>query len=79
MSKQVKTLSTEAFAEKYHQATYKMQIGLGDPGFGPVASLATERADINRAYYIHESEGYFAKARSEGAKSAPVKKEATHA
>lgn len=36
------------FAKTYAAVLGEIQIGLGDTGFGPVASLATERADINR-------------------------------
>lgn len=43
-----KTASPEDFAFAYHKAALKMQKGLGDPGFGPVASLDTERAEVNR-------------------------------
>lgn len=43
-----KTQSPEEFAETYRAAFAKVQGGLGDMGFGPVASLSTERADINR-------------------------------
>ena len=37
-----------AFAQSYRAAFLKLQGDLGEPGFGPVASLATERADVNR-------------------------------
>ncbi|WP_108260523.1 hypothetical protein [Mangrovicoccus ximenensis] len=38
----------ETFAKTWKAAFLKHQGDLGDPGFGPVASLATERADVNR-------------------------------
>jgi len=38
----------EEFAKTFAAALGDVQLGLGDAGFGPVASLATERADINR-------------------------------
>jgi hypothetical protein len=41
----------EEFARSYTQALLKVQNCLGDPGFGPVASLDTEHADINRSRY----------------------------
>jgi len=50
----------EDFAAAYKAAAAKMQIGLGDPGFGPVASLDTERADVNREDYVREAQVEFA-------------------
>lgn len=50
--------SPEEFAQTYQTECTKIQAGFGDPGFGPVASLATERADINRARYVHEHESH---------------------
>lgn len=47
-----KTQSPEEFAKTYKAALGKVQIGFGDAGFGPVASLSTERADLNRGAYI---------------------------
>jgi hypothetical protein len=38
----------EEFAKTYRAQMLKVQNCLGDPGFGPVASLDTERADLNR-------------------------------
>ena len=43
-----KTQSPEAFAVSYKAKLHEVQGCLGDPGFGPVASLDTERADLNR-------------------------------
>lgn len=40
--------TAEEFAQTYAATLAEVQMGLGDAGFGPVASLATERADINR-------------------------------
>ena len=40
-----------AFAKVYRKEMERIQSYLGDPGFGPVASLSTERADINRQRY----------------------------
>lgn len=47
-----KSQSPEEFAKTYKAALGKVQIGFGDAGFGPVASLSTERADLNRGAYI---------------------------
>lgn len=42
------TQSPEEFAKTYQAHLLKVQNCLGEPGFGPVASLDTERADLNR-------------------------------
>lgn len=47
-----KTQSPETFAETYKAALGEVQLGFGDTGFGPVASLSTERADLNRGAYV---------------------------
>ncbi|MFK7869685.1 MAG: hypothetical protein AB8B58_10640 [Roseobacter sp.] len=47
-----KTQTPEEFAQTYKEAMGRMQMGLGDAGYGPVASLATERADINRGTFF---------------------------
>ncbi|MFY0615962.1 hypothetical protein [Shimia sp.] len=47
-----KTQTPEEFAKTYTAALGDVQMGLGDAGFGPVASLSTERADINRIAYF---------------------------
>ncbi|SDZ98682.1 hypothetical protein [Rubrimonas cliftonensis] len=39
----------EQFAESYARALTSTQGCLGEPGYGPVASLSTEAADVNRA------------------------------
>ncbi|MEM6889300.1 MAG: hypothetical protein AAF636_14300 [Pseudomonadota bacterium] len=49
------TQSPEEFAKTYRKALGDVQIGLGDAGFGPVASLSTERADLNRGDFIANS------------------------
>ena len=59
-----RTATPEEFAAAYKAATLKMQIGLGDPGFGPVASLDTERAEVNRRDFITESEVAYANERA---------------
>ncbi|AUH64206.1 hypothetical protein CX676_08595 [Paracoccus zhejiangensis] len=46
-----KTQTPEEFAKTYRTAMFKIQHSLGEPGLGPVASLDTERADINRGAY----------------------------
>ena len=51
--------SPEEFRKTYIETLLKVQIGFGDPGFGPVASLDTERADENRARYVHHQQGTF--------------------
>ena len=45
------TQSPEDFAQSYREAMFKIQHCMGEPGLGPVASLDTERADINRGAY----------------------------
>lgn len=40
------------FAAAYAEALGKVQSCLGDPGYGPVASLDTERADENRKEFV---------------------------
>ena len=47
-----KIQSPEEFAKTYQAMLCEVQIGFGDAGFGPVASLSTERADIYRANYF---------------------------
>ncbi|MBO9402215.1 hypothetical protein [Shimia sp. R9_3] len=44
--------SPEAFARSFREAMSRVQGCLGDVGFGPVASLSTERADLNRNIYV---------------------------
>jgi len=44
----------DAFAKVYQEEIGKIQSNLGEPGFGPVASLSTERADMNRQQYEND-------------------------
>ncbi|WP_171236307.1 hypothetical protein [Ruegeria sp. HKCCA6837] len=62
--------SPEEFADAYRDAAYVMQKGLGDPGFGPVASLDTERADVNREKFVNKAQSGFDTLRA-SAKAAP--------
>ncbi|XDA97253.1 hypothetical protein AB1M95_14180 [Sulfitobacter sp. LCG007] len=55
--------SPEAFAEHWKEAMYRVQSDLGEPGFGPVASLDTERADINRHAFVRQAQAAFASER----------------
>lgn len=57
------TQSAEEFQKTYRAALVRVQIGLGDPGLGPVASLDTERADVHRERYIREMQKTFAAVR----------------
>ncbi|MDJ0630665.1 MAG: hypothetical protein QNJ44_20585 [Rhodobacter sp.] len=53
--------SPDEFQKTYRDALLKVQTGLGSPGYGPVASLDTERADVNRERYVREAQkGYAA-------------------
>lgn len=54
----------EEFAKTYQAALVKVQGDLGDPGFGPVASLDTERADMNRAPLVRRLDRVFNAMRS---------------
>lgn len=58
------TATPQEFSEAYKAAAFKMQIGLGDPGFGPVASLDTERADANLESYVAEAQRSYDKLRA---------------
>ena len=42
----------EQFAHSYREALLRVQGCFGEPGFGPVASLDTEKADINRKPFV---------------------------
>ncbi len=58
--------SPRDFAKSYRDALLKMQGCLGEPGYGPVASLDTENADINREPFVKDADkGLFA-ARADG-------------
>ncbi len=46
------TEDSEQFAKSYKEALGKVQNCLGDPGYGPVASLDTEHADENRKDFV---------------------------
>ncbi|GAB5447543.1 MAG: hypothetical protein Gyms2KO_24160 [Gymnodinialimonas sp.] len=54
----------EAFAAAYEKAAVATQVGLGDPGFGPVASLDTERAEVNRRDFVEDTQKQFALVRA---------------
>ena len=51
--------SPEEFAETYRKAMFDIQSDLGEPGLGPVASLDTERADINRGAFVKKAQEEF--------------------
>lgn len=57
------TQSPEDFARTYRNQLIAVQGCLGDPGFGPVASIDTERADMNRAPFVHKLSKLFDKQR----------------
>jgi hypothetical protein len=59
-------LGPEAFAEKWREAMLRVQGNLGEPGFGPVASLDTERADVNREAYVRRAQAVYESARGRG-------------
>ena len=46
----------EEFAKAYRKAFLDIQGCLGEPGYGPVASLDTENADINREPFVRRFE-----------------------
>ena len=50
------TQAPKDFARAYAAALTGVQTCLGDPGFGPVASLDTERADLNRLSAVQAAE-----------------------
>jgi len=55
--------SPEDFAKTYAAELLKVQGCLGDPGYGPVASLDTERADVNRAPFLRKLNRTYAQQR----------------
>jgi len=57
--------SPEEFQKTYNAALLKVQNGLGEPGFGPVASLDTERADGHRAQYVRDQQDTFNSVRAQ--------------
>jgi hypothetical protein len=42
----------DAFAREYRKSMAKIQNCLGSPGYAPIASLDTERADVNRRPFV---------------------------
>ncbi|MEO1092900.1 MAG: hypothetical protein AAFX81_19950, partial [Pseudomonadota bacterium] len=50
------TMDAAAFAAEYRRTLYAVQGCLGEPGYAPVASLDTERADIAREPFVHAAE-----------------------
>ncbi len=66
LEKAHETQTPEEFQKTYDAALTAVQAGLGDPGFGPVASLSTERADVNRSKIVKEAQELFDSARQEG-------------
>lgn len=52
-----RTATPDEFAAAYAKVASLIQSGLGDPGFGPVASLDTERAQVNRYAYAEHNHG----------------------
>jgi len=60
------TQTPEDFAETWKAAMLKIQGNMGDPGFGPVASLDTERADVNRKAYVQSAQAGFDLSRKRG-------------
>ncbi|WP_245216365.1 hypothetical protein [Sagittula salina] len=60
------TQTPEEFAATWRDAMFTAQGNLGEPGFGPVASLDTERADRNRKAFVQRAqEGYASGAAAE--------------
>lgn len=59
LSKSHGSSDPETFAKAYRAALLAVQDDLGDPGYGPVASLDTERADVNRQEYVSRSQERF--------------------
>jgi len=57
------TQSPDEFQKSYLAALGRIQSFLGEPGFGPVASLDTERADVNRSEYVKNAQTEFNKER----------------
>ena len=51
-----KTLDEAGFAEAYRAAMLRMQNCFGEPGYGPVASLDTENADLNRKPFVERAD-----------------------
>lgn len=51
-----RSMSPEDFAAAYRKAWGEVQNCFGEPGFGPVASLDTENADVNREPFVQGAE-----------------------
>lgn len=49
-------MTPEQFAAAYRKSLIKVQGCFGEPGFGPVASLDTENADIHREPFVQTAE-----------------------
>lgn len=62
--------SPEVFAATWRETLREVQSSLGDPGFGPVASLDTERADQNREAFVRRAQARFDNARAGGPENA---------
>lgn len=60
------TETPDVFAKSYREALLKIQGCLGEPGYGPVASLDTERADINREPFVKDADNGLFAARTDG-------------
>jgi hypothetical protein len=56
LAKQHASETPEQFASSYRKALLRVQGCLGEPGFGPVASLDTQNADINRGRILASTE-----------------------
>lgn len=54
-----KEQTPDEFARSWREVMLKVQNDLGEPGFGPVASLDTERADINRYRFVRAAQAEF--------------------
>ncbi len=63
------TQSPEEFAKTWRETLNGIQTALGDPGFGPVASLDTERADQNREEFVRKAQAEFNRVRATGGKA----------
>ncbi|MEL7277225.1 MAG: hypothetical protein AAGK98_12200 [Pseudomonadota bacterium] len=56
--------SPAEFARSYNAAMLRMQGAFGEPGYGPVASLDTEEADVNREPFVKRETQRRSRARS---------------
>ena len=55
LSEKYKIQNVEEFQYSYQKTLVDIQNCLGDMGYAPVASLATEKADINRKFFMKKS------------------------